>query len=61
MNNLLDEAEGAQVIDKTIRQVARKIADEAGDVLHEKPTSLAKAYEVLILLRGVLQHLYAED
>jgi hypothetical protein len=61
MNDLLDEAEGAQVIDKTIRRMAREIATEADDVLHEKPTSLAKAYEVLILLRGVFQHVYGED
>ncbi len=61
MNDLLNEAEGAHVIDRTIRQMARKIADEADDVLHEKPTSLAKAYEVLVMLRGILQYLYAED
>jgi hypothetical protein len=60
MNNLLNEAEGAHVIDRTIRRMARKIADEADDVLHEKPTSLAKAYKVLVI-RGILQHLYAED
>jgi hypothetical protein len=61
MNFLLDEAEGARVIDNTIRKMARKIADEADDVLHEKPTSLSKAYEVLIMLRGILQHVYAVD
>ena len=61
MNDLLNEAEGAHVINRTIRRMARKIADEADDVLHEKPTSLAKAYEVLVMLRRILQHLYAED
>jgi hypothetical protein len=58
MNDLLDEAEGAQIIDQTVRQMARDIADKADDVLHEKPTSLANASEVLIKLRGVLQHVY---
>jgi hypothetical protein len=61
MKDLLDEAEGASVIDKTIHQMARKIARAADDVLHEKPTSLAEAYEILIMLRGVLQHVYGED
>ena len=58
MNTLLDEAEGAGVIDKTIRRLARKVANEANNVLHERPTSLAKTYEVLAMLRSVLQHLY---
>jgi hypothetical protein len=61
MNGLLDEAEGAGVIDATVRQMAREIADKADDVLHEKPTKLDSAYYVLIKLRGVLQHIYAED
>jgi len=60
MNNLLDEAESARVIDRTVRKMARELADDADDVLHEKPTTLAKAYEVLVKLRGVLQHVYAE-
>jgi hypothetical protein len=61
MNDLLDEAEGAEVIDPTIRIAARSVADEADDVLHEKPTSLDKAYDVLLNLRGILQHLYRSD
>ena len=60
MNDLLDEAESARVIDRTVRKMARELADDADDVLHEKPTTLAKAYEVLVKLRGVLQHVYAE-
>ncbi len=59
MNKLLDEAEGAQIIDKTIRQMAREIANQADDVLHAKPTELPKAFEVLLKLRGVLEHVYA--
>jgi hypothetical protein len=60
MNDLLDEAESARVIDRTVRKMARELADDADDVLHEKPTTLAKAYEVLVKLRGVFQHVYAE-
>ena len=60
MNNLLDEAEGAGVIDIVIRKTARKIASEADAVLHERPADLPKAYDVLLMLRGVLQHIYAE-
>jgi len=60
MNDLLDESEGAGVIDFVVRKMARKIASEADAVLHEKPADLTKAYEVLVLLRGVLQHVYAE-
>jgi len=60
MNSLLDEAEGAGVIDGVIRKAARKMASEADAVLHEKPADLPKAYDVLLMLRGVLQHIYAD-
>jgi hypothetical protein len=60
MNSLLDEAEGLGAIDAVIRRAARKIASEADAVLHEKPADLAKAFDVLLMLRGVLQHVYAE-
>jgi len=60
MNDLLDEAETAGVIDKTIRKMAREVATSANHVLHEKPTTLATAYEVLVKLRGILHHVYAE-
>jgi hypothetical protein len=60
MEDLLDEAEGDGVIDAVIRKTARDAASEADAVLHEKPADLPKAYEVLLELRGVLQHLYTE-
>ncbi len=60
MNDLLDEAQGAGIIDNTIRRMARAIANEADAVLHAKPTDLAKAYDVLLKLRGVPQHVYAK-
>lgn len=59
MNSLLDEAEGAGIIDGVIRKTARKIATEADNVLHEKAADLVKAYDVLVMLRGVLQHIFA--
>lgn len=60
MSKLLDEAEGAGLIDGTVRRMAREVSKAANDVLHEKPTDLKRAYEVLLKLRGILQHLYAE-
>lgn len=60
MSGLLDEAEGAGIIDDKIRAMGREIANDADDVLHEKPTDLKKAYDVLVKLRGLLQHIYAE-
>jgi hypothetical protein len=60
MNSLLKKAVDSGVIDDVIRQTARTIANEADTVLHEKPADLAKAYDVLLMLRGVLQHVYAE-
>ena len=44
MEDLLDEAESAGVIDRVIRRSAREIADEADEVLHEKPADLPKSY-----------------
>jgi len=59
MNNLLDEAETAGVLDHANRDLARQVADAADDVLHEKPTVLPKALDVLIKLRGVLEFVYS--
>lgn len=60
MNDLLDEAMGAGVLDNLMRKAARQIADDADDVLHEKPADSKKAYEVLLALRGVLQRVYSD-
>jgi hypothetical protein len=60
MNNLLDEAQGGGMIDGVIRKTARKLATEADAVLHERPADLPKAYDILLMLRGVLQHIYAD-
>jgi hypothetical protein len=62
LSELLDEAETAHVIrDKTVGSMAREVAKTANDVLHQKPATIAEAYEMLIKLRGVLQHLYEGD
>jgi hypothetical protein len=62
MNDLLDEAESANVIrDKTIRCMAREVADRADEVLHEQPTTLSVAFDTLVKLRGVLQHVYEDE
>jgi len=52
MNDLLEEAERAGVVDSVIRGTARELANEGNEVLHEKPTSLAKAYDVLVNAQG---------
>lgn len=57
MKDLLKNAVDSGVIDEVIRQTIRTIVKEANTVLHVKPADLAKAYEMLVMLRGVLQHL----
>jgi len=61
MGILLDEAEAAGVIDRPVREMARSVYRNANDVLHEKPASLTTAFDVLLSLRGVLQHIYADE
>jgi len=60
MNSLLDEAVDGGVLDGVIRKIARKLASEADAVLHESPADMTKAYDVLLALRGIFQHIYAE-
>ena len=60
LRKLIDEAETAGVLDATTRRIAKDIARDANNVLHEKPTDLKKAKQMLIALRGVLQHVYSE-
>lgn len=59
MNDLLMEASTAGVIDKANGQLAREVADAADDVLHEKPTTLSNALDVLVKMRGVLIYIYS--
>ena len=60
MKQLLDEAETAGVLDHTVRKMASQIAEKGNEVLHEKPTTLPEAFDVLVQLRGVLLHIYEE-
>lgn len=60
MSQLLDEAETAQIIDKPLRKMVRDVANQGNNVLHQKPSTLDEAFEVLLKLRGILQDLYAE-
>jgi hypothetical protein len=59
MANLLDEAEGAQIIDGEVRKTARKLANQANLVLHQEPADLAKAFDVLLMLHAILKHIYS--
>ena len=59
MNDLLEEAETAGVIDHANKMLAREVADAADDVLHEKPTTLSNALDVLVKMRCVLQFIYS--
>jgi len=61
MNELLNEAETADVIDHANRELARQVADAADDVLHEMPTTLSAALDVLVKMRGVLQFIYSRE
>lgn len=58
---LLEEAEKWHLLDKVTKRIARDLAKAADDVLHEKPTTLDKARELLDQLRGLLQHIYSSQ
>lgn len=59
--DLLDEARRWHLLDGVIERIARDIANDADDVLHERPTDILKARDVLDKLRGVLQHIYSTE
>ena len=61
MSDLLNEAESAKVLDEANRKFAREVADAADQVLHEKPTTLSDALNVLIKMRGVIRFIYSEE
>jgi hypothetical protein len=56
---LVGQAETWGILDKTAARMARKLAKEGDDVLHEKPTDLKKAREVLVGIRGLVQQIYS--
>lgn len=57
---LLTESQSAGVLDHQAREDSEYVVNQANIVLHEKPADLERAYQVLLKLRGVLQHVYAE-
>jgi len=59
--DLLAEARRYHLLDYVTEQAARDVNNAADDVLHEKPTALTTAREVLDKLRGVLQHIYSTE
>jgi len=44
---LVDEAVTCNILDKTTAAIARRLAREGDEVLHEKPTDLRRAKELL--------------
>ncbi len=56
---LVDQADTWNVLDKPTAKMARHLAYEGDEVLHEKPTDLKKAKEVLIGVRGLVQQIYS--
>ena len=62
MNDLLDEAESANVIrDTAIRLMAREVANSAADVSMKINKPVGGIRDACEALRGVLQHIYADD
>lgn len=47
------------VLDKATARMARSLAREGDSVLHERPTDLKKASEVLVGVRGLVQQIYS--
>jgi len=56
---LVDQAVTWNVLDKPTARMARNLANEGDSVLHEGPTNLEKAREVLVGIRGLVQQIYS--
>lgn len=59
--DLLKEARKWNILDGTMEMCARDVANAGDEVMHEKPTTLPRALEVLDQLRGLLQHVYSVE
>jgi hypothetical protein len=59
LHELIDEAHKYHLLDKAAKEIARSVANSADDVLHEKPSNLDNVWEVLLNLRGLVQHIYS--
>jgi hypothetical protein len=58
---LLEEARKWNVLDTATEDMARDVGKAGGEVMHEKPTDLHKAGEILTKVRGLLQHIYSVE
>src|SRR5664280_1280372 len=58
---LLKEATKWNVLDGATEEMARDVANAGDEVMHEKPTDLSKAGEILTKVRGLLQHIYSVE
>ncbi|MFZ3264884.1 MAG: DUF4145 domain-containing protein [Terriglobales bacterium] len=58
---LLKDAKKWNVLDRTMELCAREVANAGDLVMHEKPATLSEALDVLIKLRGLLEHIYSVD
>lgn len=56
---LVEDALKWDVLDKATARMTRSLAREGDSVLHERPTDLKKASEVLIGVRGLVQQIYS--
>lgn len=59
--DLLKDARKWNILDRTMEMCARDIANAGDEVMHEKPTTLPRALEVLDQLRGILRHVYSVE
>jgi hypothetical protein len=59
--DLLKEARKCNILDGVMEKCARSVANAGDDVMHDRPTDLPKALEVLDKLRGVLRHVYSVE
>jgi hypothetical protein len=53
------EAAKYNILDKQTAKMARSLARVGDEVLHEKPTDLRSARDVLIGVRGLVQQIYS--
>ena len=59
--DLLKEARKWNILDGTMEMCARDVANAGDEVMHEKPTTLPRALEVLDQLRALLRHVYSVE
>jgi hypothetical protein len=58
---LLEEARRCNVLDDAMERCASEVAKAGNDVMHERPTTLDEAFDVLSKLRGLLKHIYSAE